>query len=236
MANEQPAPKKVRIKPRERLFDIDDALLMQRSRTLRQHFINNLAAFTALDADLNNTFADNWLLAIEECENCPTDETMNDELRDRTLTLEKGRSDCLEAANDLKYYVEKAFPGTDEQPDLTKSMLREFGFTERAQVRQKSMELIAWLLVMGKMAQDEYPAELAAVNMPAAVLTTISQTAEALLEAKMKQELFKRQILRTTRLRIVQLNALYKFYTTVHLAAQSVFKDDDERRALFNLT
>ncbi|MES2621684.1 MAG: hypothetical protein V4615_12610 [Bacteroidota bacterium] len=221
---------------RNRLYNLDDALLLQRSRTLRQHFIDNLAAFTNMDADLNNTFADNWLLKIKECEDCPTDETMDDDLRDHTATMQKARKACLKAANGLKYYVEKAFPDTDAEPHLTEEMLREFGFTERKKIRDRTRDVILWILIMGTMAETEYLAELTAANMPVAVLDTLHESVEDLLEAEMKQELFKRTILRTTRARVVQFNALYKIFSTVHLAAQSTFEDDKERRELFNMT
>jgi hypothetical protein len=109
MATEQVPPPK-RAKPRERTFDLEDSLLMQRSRTIRQHFLNNQIAFEMFDGGLDVNFANDWLLAIEDCEAQPTDETMNDDLRIRTKALEEVRDTCFKKAGELEFLCARHFP------------------------------------------------------------------------------------------------------------------------------
>jgi hypothetical protein len=212
---------------RNRDFDIDDALLIQRSDTIRLHFINYLARFSAFDPDLNLTFANNWLLSIDECEAHPTDETTLDEQQHLTDELEQAIKEGFAAANDLEYYVKKAFPGD-------KSYREEFGFGERTKARQRTLNLLIWLEVMIKIAND-YPAELAAVNMPASVLTNLQAKQQNAVQKEIAQEYFKRMRKRLARQRVKNFNTLYGFFTRINNAAQIVFANEKEERELFEL-
>ena len=210
---------------RNRDFNMEDTLLIQRSRTIRGYFINELAAFTAFDSDLNAAFAANWLLSINECEAHPTDETTLDQQQQHTDELEQAVKAGFEAANELEFYVKKAFPGDQ-------TYLDEFGFAERRKACFRTMNQIVWLYVMGRVAQD-YTAELAAVNMPPATITNLETAADNLADKELQQEYYKRIRKRLLRGRIKKYNKLYNFFTNVNSAAQIVFSDDEERRALF---
>jgi hypothetical protein len=228
MATEPASPRKKQTKPRERHFDIEDTLLLQRSRTIRQHYIDNLAGFTAFDADLDMSVAGNWQTSIDESEAHPTDETMGDDLQNYTAEMDAARNACFSKANELEFFVEKAFPGK-------KAVLKEFGFTERKKARARVADTLLWMRLMRKVAVEVYPAELAAVNMPAALITDLETVQINLSDKELAQEFFKRLMLRETRLRIEKFNRLHSFIVTVHRAAQSVFLNDKERRQLFNL-
>ncbi len=210
-----------------RNYDMDDALLLQRSRTVRQLFINYMAAFMAFDPDLDATYAANWLLSIEECRDHPTDETTVDQQQQHTDELEQAIKEGFAAANDLEYYVKKAFPGD-------KSYREEFGFGERTKARQRTLNLLIWLEVMIKIAND-YPAELAAVNMPASVLTNLQAKQQNAVQKEIAQEYFKRMRKRLARQRVKNFNTLYGFFTRINNAAQIVFANEKEERELFEL-
>ncbi|MCG3167646.1 MAG: hypothetical protein POELPBGB_03440 [Bacteroidia bacterium] len=212
---------------RNRDFDIEDTLLIQRSRTIRGHFINEMPAFTAFDPDLNPTYAANWLLSIDECEAHPTDETTLDQQQQHTDELEQAVKDGFKAASDLEFYVQKAFPDDESYMD-------EFGFSERKKARFRTMNQIVWLFVMKEVAGD-YVAELTAVNMPPSVLTNLENAAEHLGDMELAQEYYKRIRKRLLRQRIQKYNRLYSFFIQVNKAAQSVFYNDEERRGLFKL-
>lgn len=212
---------------RNRDFDIEDTLLIQRSRTIRGHFMNELTAFSTFDPDFNPTYAANWLLSIDECEAHPTDETTLDQQQQHTDDLEQAVKNGFDAANDLEFYVQKAFP---DDP----TYMEEFGFSERKKARSRTMNQIVWLLVMKEVAQD-YVAELTAVNMPLSVITNLENTANILGDRELAQEYYKRIRKRLLRQRIQKYNKLYSFFTTVNKAAQIVFKDDAQRRGLFTL-
>src|SRR5687767_9218064 len=107
-----------------RTYRIEDATLFQRSRVIRQHFVNNLAAFTAFDPDLDNALATAWMNSIDECEGIQNDETANDELQFRSAGVAEATEACFDKAKELQHYVEKAFPKKT-------AILKAFGFTER---------------------------------------------------------------------------------------------------------
>lgn len=212
---------------RNRDFDIEDTLLIQRSRTIRGHFIHELAAFTAFDPDLNATYAANWLLSIDQCEAHPTDETTVDQLQQHTDELEQAVKAGFAAAADLEFYVQKAFPDDE-------SYREEFGFNERKKARARTLNLLIWLEVMLQIATD-YSTELAAVNMPPTLLPDLQNVQQNAVQKEIAQEYYKRIRKRLLRQRIQKFNKLYSFFTTVNKAAQIVFKADEERRGLFTL-
>lgn len=229
MPNEQTAERPKQDRERAKHYTIADSLLIQRNRTLHKHFKNNLAAFTAFDPDFDPMWELAWNTLIDNTEAMATDGSMDAELKACSHAVREAIEECMDKANDLHFWVKKAFP---KKP----AVLREFGLTERAKARTKSLNTVVWMLVMKAMAENVYSAELAAVNMPAGLPAEIQAAADALGEKEITQEFQKRMNLRQTRLRIEQLNELHARVSTVHKAAQSVFKNDKERRDLFNLS
>lgn len=219
------ATKRKRI--RERLYSMEDAVFYERSRTLAELFKRNVAAFTAFDFNLDMAYHAEWLAQILICEKHETDESANDELQQRTADMEEARKACFVAANGLMYYVEKAFPDNAR-------IMQEFGFTERKNVRNKSLSTVVWIIVMMVIA-DDYNTELTAAGMPASVITDLDNAQLALVPKEIQQEVWKRKIVRLQRQRIEQVNTLYGYYQRVHRAAQVVFRKDEEVRKVFNL-
>lgn len=228
MDTEQPPIKKKRSKPREKHYNFDDSILLQHSRTLHRHFTGHLAAFHTFDPDLDAPFADRWLASIEACENHPTDENTLDELSHYTGELKTARKAALAAAADLEYYVGKAFPAN-------RRIGEEFGLSEKKHLRARTLNLAIGLVVMKKVAED-YLAELTGAGMAMTVLDSLQTTQENLVQKETRQEYFKRLRLRFTRQRIEKFNHLYGFATTVNAAAQNVFREEAEKRALFKLS
>jgi len=214
-------------KERERDFTMEDSLLIHKSRTLRGLFLQNIAPFTAFDNDLDSTYADNWLTLIEECEGTETDETVMDQSAQNSADLDEAKKEGFTAANDLEYYVKKAFPEK-------KRIMEEFGFTEKKKARAAQFNQYMWMRVMKKIAED-YLTELNAVNMPASVMSNLETKTQEVLEKETTQEYYKHLRIRFSRLRIERLNKLYKYCTTVNSAAQVVFDDEPEEKALFNI-
>ncbi len=212
----------------KRNFNTDDSIMMQHSRTLRGHFNNNIAPFTDFDPSFDAAYSANWLALIDECQSTETDETVMDQLGQYTEDLEKAQKEGFEAAAGLEYYVKLAFPGK-------KSVMDEFGFTERKKARNRTVNILIWLSIMKKVAET-YTAELAAVGMPAAILTNLDTKTDNAVHREIDQEFFKRKRIRALRERVEKMNRLYAFSTRINNAAQVVFYDDAEHRGLFNLS
>lgn len=214
-------------KYRERDFTMDDTLLIQKSRTLRVHFLNYLSLFTALDNELDATFAASWLTSVEECEGTETDETVMDQLSQYSAELETAKKEGFTAANDLEYYVGKAFPEN-------KRVMEEFGFTERKKARAAQFNQHMWMKVMKKIA-DDYQPELTTAGMPTSVLSILASKTTTLLEKETEQEYYKHLRIRYLRIRIEKMNRLYSYCTRVNRAAQVIFYNQVEERGLFTI-
>jgi hypothetical protein len=212
---------------RDKDFRMEFSLLVQRSRTLHGHFLNHLAAFSSFAPHLNAAWAATWLAQINDCEQHPTDESTVDEQQQKTDEVVQAKKQGFDAANELEYYVKRAFPD-DEY------VLEEFGFNERKKARAHSLNQLVWLEVMKKVA-DDYVAELAAADMPPAILTNLQTKQQNCVQKEIEQEYFKRIRKRLARQRIKKYNALYKMCTSVRDAAQSVFINEPEERGLFTL-
>lgn len=208
-------------------YQMEDNILIQKSSVLRELFLDNLAAFSAFDPDLNATYADNWKTQIELCQNDLPDETIVDQQTQRTEKLESAKSVGFLAAEDLEYYVKKAFPNN-------RRIVKEFAFEKRSGLRARTLNLISWLMVMKKVA-DDYSTELSAVSMPASVLTNLVNAGNNIANKEIEQEYFKRKRLRFTRERMEKFNRLYAICCDVHDAAQSVFRKDAARLGQFEI-
>ncbi len=212
---------------RERDYGMEDVILIEHSRTLAELFRQNMADFTAFDFTLDNTFHSNWVAQANLCEDIETDETANDGLQQYTQDAVEARKTCFDAANGLKYYVEKAFPGN-------LYIAREFGFTERTKVRSKTFNTLMWFAVMPEIA-DYYMAELTAVSMPASIITDLNNAIADLANKEKAQEIYKRVIIRLQGQRVEQHNKLYAMDVRVNRAAHVIYRNEEEKRALFNL-
>ena len=208
-------------------YEMEDNIILQKSSTLHALFEDNIAPFTAFDPDMDSTYAGNWKAQIELCQSDLPDETIVDQQTQRTAELEKAKTASLLAAEDLEYYVKKAFPGN-------KRIAKEFAFNKRSGLRAHTLNLISWLMVMKKVA-DDYSTQLATVNMPLAVLTGLEAAAQAVANKEIEQEYFKRKRLRFTRERMEKFNRLYAICKEVNDAAQSVFRNDHARWQMFEI-
>ncbi len=214
-------------KPRERHYQMEDAVFYERSRTLAELFKRKVAAFTAFDFNLDMTYHAEWMAQILECENHETDEAAKDGLQQCTADVDEARKAAFTATNGLQYYVEKAYPDNLR-------IMQEFGFTERQKARNHSIGSLMWFSVIQEIALD-YTTELNAVGMPASILTDLTLASDDLIEKEIKQEVYKRKIIRLQRQRIEKVNKLYGYYQRVHRAAQVIFRNDEEVRKQFNL-
>jgi hypothetical protein len=208
-------------------YAMEDNLLVQKSGVMHALFLENLAPFTAFDPDLNATYAANWDAQREICMSDTNDETILDQQQQHTQDLEEAKTAGLLAAEDLEYYVKKAFPGN-------KRIAKEFAFNKRSGLRARTLNLISWLMVMKKVA-DDYAADLSAVSMPPAVLTNLETAAQNVANKEIEQEYFKRKRLRYTRERMEKFNRLYAICKEVNTAAQSVFRNDYAKWQMFEI-
>lgn len=216
-----------RPKDRERDFTMEDNLLIQKAKTLCASFSDHIAPFTAFDSEFDATYTDNWKLAIEDAEACPTDETVKDILSQHTQELAKAKDEGFIAASDLEYYTGKAYPGK-------KRIMEEFGFTERKKARAAQFNQLMWLRVMKKIA-DDHLTPLNAAGMPATLLPNLETKTANILEKETMQEYYKHVRIRLVRERIDKHNKVYEFCTRTSEVAKLIFRNNNALYTMFNI-
>ena len=211
-----------------RTFQIEDAKLLQTSRTLHKQFEDRLTDFSTFDADFNATFANDWRAAIEAAEVHPTDETERDELQHRSSEVHRTLSIYLKKLDELEYYCHKAFDATD--PDI----ILLFAFEQRSKALQSMSRFILWVMSMQNVYTAQLP-QLTAAGMPAQLHTDLGAFFNTFLAAEIAQEEQKRLMKVSTRKRIAKLNAVFSFNQKVNRAAQVIYYSEPLKKALFKL-
>jgi len=225
-----PQPKeKVKRKYRKkafRLFKADDAAFIQSQHVMRKHFINYLPQFIAHDPIFDAPFATNWQTKITECEELPTDDTNTADQTGIASRLQASVATLVKAVSDIEYYANKAFAHKQE-------VLYEFQFNTVNRPDQYKLQFIVNCVVIRMLAEDDYEAELLAAGMPPALITNLDNAIDQTSSLEMAHEKMKRLRIKNARIRVEQLNNLYKISQQVTQAAAVIFFNKPEERALF---
>ena len=208
-------------------FRIEVSEAVHFSRLMHKHFTERLADFMAFDSSLNATWAANWQAANRAVELQPSDETILDQMRQRTHTLSDKEKECMKAAIDLKYYVGKAFPDD-------KIAAGEFGYKTLYKASGSTPHLVLWMKVAHNRA-DKYKTELMAEGMTQAAIDQLLTLAQELESVDMDQEIFMRERPQATRTRHQVYNDMWRFVTQTAAAANRVYADDKVQKEIFEL-
>ena len=212
---------------RERPYDTRDNDALMDSRIYRKVFLDKINDFTAFDATLDATFAEDWKAANDLAEHQPSDETIRDIQQQHTDEVKTREKDCIRSVNDVRYYLSLAFPNNKDKP-------KEFGLHKLNKARHSTSPFITWMKVLHNRAV-KHQTELSAVGMPAASIDTILANAQALDTAETAQEVYKLERIAITRERIRVHGVMWEYVTRVAAAAEIVFEAQPEIREVFKI-
>ena len=212
-----------------RNYQIADHKALQTSRTTKKLFYRYVSDFTEFDSELNADFSVQWQQATTNAENEPTDEAIMDQMQGMTAAVATQSLNCIEAAEDARYYLKKAYVG-----DERKEMLKEFGFGTLQKVRHNAPHLIVWTLVLHNRV-EKYKAPLMEKGMTQAHIDNIEAQAQKLITAEFAQEVFKRERLAITRKRISVFNNMWSYIETVIEAATIVYNGNEQMLGVFDI-
>lgn len=215
------------MEPIKRKYTVSDLFMMEHTKTMRSHFNDNLAAFTAFDPDFDTDFYNDWGTAITASEAQPTDEIVRDQLTQLTEAVEQAMTACRTKFQDSKYFIEKAFPKNT-------GVLNEFGYNNYEAQRRSQTGMTEFMKLFHTTAL-KYAAQLAAVNYPAAAIAEIDALRTVLDDANMAQETFDGQRPLITQTRIQTHNTLWDITVQVSTAAKAIFRNDPARFNMFLL-
>ncbi|MCB9187472.1 MAG: carboxypeptidase regulatory-like domain-containing protein [Flavobacteriales bacterium] len=211
----------------KRKYNVSDLYMLEFSKTMRTHFMDEQAAFSGFDADFTSPFETDWLSKIEAAEAILPDEAIKDQLNQLTADVELAMEQCRRKFQVSKYFIDKAF-------EKSAAIRNEFGYNDYTRNRLGQLTLLQFMQTFFKTA-TKYAAELAAVGFDAAAVSEIELLAKGLNDANIAQEKFKgtRQLI--TEDRIAQHNKVWNVTLKVSRAGKIIFFDDPAKYQLFLL-
>lgn len=196
----------------------------EQSRVWQHKFVEDMALFQSKDPSLDAAFASDWLVAIETLEAFESDEVMVDYLGEKTDFVNRQRKVVLGLANELEFYVRKAFPD-DER------ILFEFGFADLTYVANGARFVVNAYTMYSIM--EDYLVQLQAAGMPLTFEAQLDTELSKLAEGEINQERQKRLRIRATTQRARLYNALYTYWKRVSDVARVLYYGQDVAAAHF---
>ena len=205
----------------KRIIEVD---LAEKSRMWQFRFANEIAAFAAIDPGLDATYATNWFAAIKALEAFASDEVMVDYITEKTADLLAFRKKVLLLANELEFYIQKAFPDDVRMPF-------EFGIVDLVYENNHAAFIINGF-VTATIVHD-YTTQLLAAGMPATFEALLQTALEDMAAAEIEQERQKRLRIRATTQRARLHNDLIAYWKRVSNAAAVRYYGTDAAAARF---
>jgi len=209
----------------DRHYDSSDAYMVERCTTIQGLFVGDLAAFTAFDADFSSIFSDQWESDISNASAVSSDETLQDQLRQLTETMNTAWAACRDKWSEVKFFMQKAFP-------TSPGKWAEFGADNYTKARGTTTATIRFMSLLHD-AAVKYSTELIAAGYTQPKIEDIQTLNEALEAANKAQEIFKEARLTETEERIATLNVPYDTLMLVCAAAPMVFPNSAAKRAQY---
>lgn len=207
----------------------DLASYLRDQRVWNKLFVDNIADFAAFDATFTNTYATDWRSTIDELTAHPQDFVMLADLAQKTQDVLEIYRKAGQLADDLEYFVKKAFPDDERKLD-------EFGFRLLNSVSHAtSLKFTLYAQAMLRIAQ-EYQPKLSAAGLPASWFTDFESAVMNGANAEVAQELAKRYRIRATTQRIKLANRLHSYSARVSKAAKIIYRQKPETAKIWENT
>jgi len=201
----------------KRLYSgIADTKMFNRAQGIKNLLQDDIGAFGAKDAEFNAIFLSNFQTEIDNCTGFTTDETHMDQVEELTRQMNVAWKDCREYFQDMKYYIEKAFP---IQPGIQ----NKFGVDNYRNMSREQYRVVSFMDNLEE-AADTYTTELIAAGMTAAQIGQIPLLRDAFKAANGAQEKALDYRLELTRLRIEQNNKLWAILQQVNKLSKAVYR------------
>jgi len=210
---------------KRRLYNTNDANMLQHSLVLKGYLTNNMADFTAFDSDFNAAFVLEYGTKLTDAENMMPDNVKKAQIKTETYDVIRKMEECRENYHDIMYFAAKAFP-------KLKGVLDEFGKSTYNKVSYNH-ELMFYFMKNLHEVATKYQAKLLAKNCPQAVIDMSLQLSLELEATVKEQNKRKGDRMGTTSKRIEKLNELWKMTCTVRNAGKLIYRKDWGKYQLF---
>ena len=139
-----------------RTFGTSDAQMLSFARVVHANYTDDLADFTAFDADLDAGVGIDLLTAVDAAEDFSSDNQLIDVVAQATLDVEEKMKECRDHFQSMKYFIQKAFPNKP-------SVWNEFGYNDYDSSRKNHDYMIQFMHDLHETA-TKYITELSAAN------------------------------------------------------------------------
>jgi len=208
-------------------YNMADAVMFQKSRTKRQHFLNLLAEFIAFDADFDAPFAADWLASIEASEGWETHETRQAQQGQETTDVLEVMQEAREKYNQVMYFVKKAYPNKPE-------ILKEFGVNVYDEAATDQAKMVPFLSNLHKQCTDPaFATDLATANLTPAMISEILTIKNRLNTEDTEQNTFVESTAMATQARHNQFNGSFSFWQRANAASKVIHRNDPVKLNLF---
>lgn len=203
------------VKEKMRIYKGPDAYMIEASRTMHSIFTEDLQIFTKFDNTFTENFATAWLSKIENAAGVINDAQPLGEQAESTRLAELKMEEARRYYKQVKYFIEKAFPGKHE-------IWTRFGINEYLKVRKSETRMIQFLLLLYK-GMHHYKADLINAGLNEVVIEEANTLMEQLSSVNYNREITKKIRPALTLERIDALNACYEQMQIVARAAKIIF-------------
>jgi len=201
---------------------------LHQSRAHLKHFKDYIAPFTAFDSSMNNAWGLLWQAANDTAEAQPTDENLQDKQRGLGADVLARVDESMAALRDLRFFAAKAFGSKSAQ-------YQQFHFAQGQKTRHSAANHHIYMELSHELAVS-VQALLVARGMTVAQITALSTTAASIKTAEKAHEKQKRLRPLNTGARHDAFNAIWAYMVQASDAAETVFVNEPEKRALFVVT
>ncbi len=205
----------------ERLFAVSDADMIEHADTVKATLPEDIGDFTAFDNTLSAEYPATIGTAIDNVLSVKSDQVIIDEQVEKTQNLNEALGECSNAFRTIAFFTRKAFDGNT-------AVQNQFGLNDIRKVRNNQAKMVLFMDSLAQTAQ-KYQAELVAAGCNEAIITSLPDKADALRQANMEQEKFKKDRGLYTQERVEKLNELYKLLVPISEIAQIIYSDDPAR-------
>lgn len=201
-----------------RTYSMSDSEMLEESKIKQGHFIEDKAEFEAFDQDFRDPFVQNWQSQIASTELESSDSEIKGVQVQLTKKVQNIMKQCTSSFQDMKYFVEKAFPGD-------KAVLNEFGYNNYHADSKTQAKLIL-LMQQAYGVASKYKEQLGAAGFSSTKIDELLSLKDQLNEANQEQELYKSNRPVLTQDRIDKLNKTWEFAQKTAKAAKQIFKNN----------
>lgn len=195
---------------------ISDTKMFHSAQTIHDLLEDDLADFAAKDASFGPAFMANFQTEINNCTSTESDESYMDGVQGLTENMNEAWQACREYFQDMKYYIEKAFPN---KPTIH----HDFGYDNYREMSRLQDKVVPFMEHLESTAAD-HEAALIAAGMTAAQIGQIPLLKEAFRTADRAQEKALKDRQDITRLRIEQYNKLWAILQQVNKLSKAVYR------------